>query len=130
MKIFRKPIALVALASVVSGCSTGGLRRGEEYLAYNEEAALGVRTAFGLSRSDKTTDVGLVDRSLLTDMTAGIWVDPNGCQHWIIDDGVEGYLSARLDTVTGLPVCSGEGDSTIAYGNFKIGATRVIGDSK
>jgi len=30
-------------------------------------------------------DRGL-DSKPLTELKAGIWVDPNGCQHWIIDD--------------------------------------------
>ncbi len=46
--------------------------------------------------TDKTQDYGFRSHHLST-MTAGIWVDPNGCDHWIIDDGVEGYLSMRLD---------------------------------
>ena len=127
MKLVKAALSL-AIVSSLTGC-IGIARQGEEYLAYNEEAIFGVRATFG-DRGDKTTDVGVVDRSPLTNMTAGIWVDPNGCEHWIIDDGVEGYLSARLDPVTGLPVCSSEGDATYAYGNFKIGATRVIGDSQ
>ncbi len=33
-----------------------------------------------------------------------IWVDPDGCEHWVMDDGVEGYGTNRL-TRQGLPVC-------------------------
>ena len=33
-----------------------------------------------------------------------IWVDPDGCEHWVMDDGAEGYMDARL-TRQGLPVC-------------------------
>ncbi|KUF11162.1 hypothetical protein [Pseudoponticoccus marisrubri] len=76
---------------------------------------------------DKSQDVNLIDRDDLTGMKAGIWVDPNGCDHWIIDDGVEGYLSARLDKY-GKPVCSGTAPPTIATGDFKGGSTSVIGD--
>lgn len=54
---------------------------------------------------DKTRDHGLGAKPL-SDLVAGIWVDPHGCDHWIIDDGVEGYLSARLND-DGKPVCSG-----------------------
>lgn len=34
----------------------------------------------------------------------GIWIDPDGCEHWAMDDGVEGYMSPhrRRD---GTPVC-------------------------
>lgn len=33
-----------------------------------------------------------------------IWVDPDGCEHWVMDDGAEGYMSAHL-TRDGKPVC-------------------------
>lgn len=33
-----------------------------------------------------------------------IWIDPDGCEHWVMDDGVEGYMSPHL-TRDGLPVC-------------------------
>jgi hypothetical protein len=36
---------------------------------------------------------------------ADIWVDPDGCQHWIIDTGFEGFMSQRLDRA-GKPVCN------------------------
>ena len=34
----------------------------------------------------------------------GIWIDPDGCEHWVMDDGVEGYMSPRR-TRDGRPVC-------------------------
>jgi outer membrane protein OmpA-like peptidoglycan-associated protein len=34
----------------------------------------------------------------------GIWVDPDGCEHWVMDDGVEGYMDPHLDR-KGMPVC-------------------------
>jgi hypothetical protein len=49
-----------------------------------------------------------------------IWIDPDGCEHWIIDDGVEGYLSPRL-TSDGIPDCSGLGVEDNAYAPFKDG---------
>lgn len=33
-----------------------------------------------------------------------IWIDPDGCEHWVRDDGWEGYGSNRL-TRDGTPVC-------------------------
>lgn len=33
-----------------------------------------------------------------------IWVDPDGCEHWAMDDGLEGYMDNHL-TRQGLPVC-------------------------
>ncbi|KGB81624.1 cell envelope biogenesis protein OmpA [Rhodovulum sp. NI22] len=34
-----------------------------------------------------------------------IWVDPDGCEHWVMDDGWEGYMSPHVDR-QGLPVCN------------------------
>ncbi|WP_417809223.1 OmpA family protein [Thioclava sp.] len=33
-----------------------------------------------------------------------IWIDPDGCEHWVMDDGAEGYMDARK-TRDGRPVC-------------------------
>lgn len=33
-----------------------------------------------------------------------IWIDPDGCEHWVMDDGAEGYMDAR-QTRDGRPVC-------------------------
>ncbi len=46
-----------------------------------------------------------IDAAPLADLQAGIWIDPDGCQVWMIDDGLEGYWSRRRDPRTGLPVC-------------------------
>ena len=56
----------------------------------------------------------------------GIWVDPDGCRHWIIDDGVEGYLSQRL-LRNGKPLCLDDFTPNVASGSFKDGET-FIGD--
>ena len=68
---------------------------------------------------DKTVDGGINSHHLST-LVAGIWVDPNGCDHWIIDDGVEGYLSERL-TPDGRPVCSSVAPPTAVVGPFQEG---------
>ena len=84
------------------------------------------------STTDKTRDLGRDDKDLST-LQAGIWIDPNGCDHWIIDDGIEGYLSTRYDPRTGLPSCTGHGAETVVYGPFKSGTnvnstTETTGD--
>jgi outer membrane protein OmpA-like peptidoglycan-associated protein len=33
-----------------------------------------------------------------------IWIDPDGCEHWAMDDGTEGYMDNRM-TRDGRPVC-------------------------
>ena len=70
--------------------------------------------------SDKSRDRGF-DSKHLSQLQAGIWVDPNGCDHWIIDDGLEGYLSQRLDKY-GKPVCSGVAPPNHTVGDFKGGS--------
>jgi len=35
----------------------------------------------------------------------GVWVDPDGCLHWIADGGVEGYMEGRVNPQNGMPVC-------------------------
>ena len=107
MKILKIALMLGA-AGLVSGCELG-LTEGGQY------------------GPDKSIDRG-TDAKDLSQLKAGIWVDPNGCDHWIIDDGVEGYLSARLDKF-GKPVCSGTAPPTIATGDFKGGSTSIIGDA-
>lgn len=104
MKIV-KITTLVALAGLVSACEDFQLRE---------------------QGPDKSVDRG-IDKKHLSQLEAGIWVDPNGCDHWIIDDGVEGYLSARLDKF-GKPVCSGVAPPTHTAGDFKKGSTSIIGD--
>lgn len=90
-----KGLLLVAIAGSLAGC-------------------LGEKT-------DKTVDRGF-DTKDLSQLKAGIWVDPNGCDHWIIDDGVEGYLSQRLDKY-GKPVCSGAAPPGYAVGPYKKDST-------
>ena len=92
-------------------------------------AALGAilaLTACESASEDKSFDRGWDDKPL-TELQAGIWIDPNGCDHWIIDDGVEGYLSPRLDH-HGRPICSGTPDTSTAIGDFKGGSSSIIGD--
>lgn len=72
-------------------------------------------------KQNKTVDRGF-DAKDLSQLKAGIWVDPNGCDHWIIDDGLEGYLSQRLDPY-GKPVCSGAAPPNVATGPFKKGSS-------
>lgn len=33
-----------------------------------------------------------------------IWVDPDGCEHWVMDDGLEGYMTPHVSR-QGIPVC-------------------------
>ena len=35
----------------------------------------------------------------------GIWIDPDGCMHWVADGGVEGYMEGRVNPHDGMPIC-------------------------
>jgi outer membrane protein OmpA-like peptidoglycan-associated protein len=62
-------------------------------------AALGAVAlpADGLAQQDGRTVQG--ERYVPT-----IWVDPDGCEHWVMDDGAEGYMSPHVNR-QGVPVC-------------------------
>lgn len=62
--------------------------------------------SFSIEEGQKLKSDGWVDAKSLKQLVSGIWVDPNGCDHWMIDDGLEGYFSERL-TPDWCPVCSG-----------------------
>lgn len=71
--------------------------------------------------ADKSIDRGVNAHSLRT-LQWGVWVDPDGCDHWISDDGLEGYMVNRIDKY-GKPVCSGVAPPTHTAGDFKGGST-------
>jgi hypothetical protein len=85
--------AIVMLATTaLAGCVTGadGLRR------YDGNPNTVIATGVDKGR----------DKGVLNNGRAAIAYDPDGCQNWIIDDGVEGYSTPRYDPVSGLPVCN------------------------
>jgi hypothetical protein len=98
-----KIAALCVAAFALSGCLAGEGR----FVEINPE--------------DNTSDRQFGEANHLSNMRpAGIWVDPHGCDHWIIDEGVEGFMSARLDPY-GNPVCSGIAPPTVAVGRYRRG---------
>ena len=105
MNVIKIP-ALLALALTASGCV---------------ETVMTVTNIEGGNRTgpERFVDAGQDAKNLST-LVAGVWVDPNGCDHWIIDDGIEGYLSERL-TPDGRPVCSGVAPPNTATGPFRQG---------
>ena len=62
------------------------------------------------------------DSKPLAELKVGIWMDPNGCQYWIIDDGIEGYLSQRLQP-DGRRVCTGDYPINAVFGKHNSGDT-------
>lgn len=66
----------------------------------------------GSSRGAATVfDTGF-DAGQIADGRAMIWTDPDGCQHWAIDDGTEGYMTARLNP-DGTPRCRDNRDTVV-----------------
>ena len=55
---------------------------------------------------------------------AAIAYDPDGCQGWIIDDGVEGYSGRRFNPKTGLPVCDSKYPPGTVIGEYRSDPTR------
>ena len=105
-----KVIAILGVAVSLSAC--------ENIVTESAGAALG-------RKQDKTVDRGF-DSKHLSQLQAGIWIDPNGCDHLIFDAGDEGYLSSRVDKY-GKPICSGTAAPNTAIGPFKSGS--VFGDA-
>ncbi|MES2916251.1 MAG: hypothetical protein V4753_14125 [Pseudomonadota bacterium] len=88
-----RPRLVLGLGMFVSGC--GGLFEGVEGTVPYSGPDSVIATAQDYGR----------DNSKLKDGEAAIAYDPDGCQVWIIDDGLEGYSTPRSDPKTGLPVC-------------------------
>jgi len=85
---------MAALVSGVAACGGGSIEALEGTKRYS-----GPDSIIATGRDAGTDDVQLSDGE------AAIAYDPDGCQVWIIDDGVEGYSTPRFDPKTGLPVC-------------------------
>lgn len=86
---------LSALVLGLSACQSG---EGFE----NVQPYYGPDSVIAKAADSGTDDIGLSDGE------AAIAYDPDGCQVWIIDDGVEGYSTPRVDPKTGKPICDGK----------------------
>lgn len=88
--VARTGLGLASLLALVA--CTEGFEGTRPYSGPESVIATGV---------DKGRDTGV-----LTNGRAAIAYDPDGCQNWILDDGLEGYSTPRYDPVSGLPVCN------------------------
>mgnify|MGYP005996353011 CR=1 FL=1 len=70
-------------------------------------AVVAVSVSACTSKTDQSVDRFLGGGTLGSNVKWGIYVDPDGCDTWIADDGIEGYAVARLEPRTGARVCSG-----------------------
>ena len=62
-------------------------------------AALAVSVVAGAANAQQGQRTVVGERYIPT-----IWVDPDGCEHWVMDDGAEGYMSPHVSR-QGIPVC-------------------------
>lgn len=103
MKTTLKVSVLIGSALLVSGC---------------------VGVIEGTQRASGPAPVRAVGQDLgrdagdLSQLEAGIYIDPDGCHIWMIDDGLEGYWSRRRDPVSGLPVCTAVAPPNSIVGNI------------
>lgn len=110
MNIYKATYAVAAFGSLAA-CSIEtvtfeGVRRYQ-----GPESYIAVAADVGQGTAGNTND------------RAGIAVTPDGCQAWVIDDGIEGRASNRLDPVSGLPVCAGE--PGVVYGDYQSGESEI-----
>jgi len=106
--LFRIGLVL-AMGSGLSGC---GILEGSR-LYYGPDSVIATDNDSG------SDDEGLVDGE------AAIAYDPDGCQVWIIDDGLEGYSSPRFDPKTGLPVCDGKYPPGTVLGQYQTASAPI-----
>lgn len=68
------------------------------------------------------------DKGGLKSGRAAIVYDPDGCQGWLIDDGLEGYSGRRFDPVSGLPICNNLYPAGTVIGNYQNDASPSVPD--
>lgn len=102
-------LALTPVALLLAGCVQDGLT------PYNGNPDTVIATGV-----DKGRDSGV-----LRNGQAAIAYDPDGCQNWIMDDGVEGYSTPRYDPVSGLPVCNGRFPPGTVIRNYQTGTEGI-----
>ena len=103
----KRLVLLPMLAFGLSACASGEFF--EDVERYSGPDSVIAKA----SDSGTDNDLGLVDGE------AAIAYDPDGCQVWIIDDGVEGYSSPRFNPKTGLPVCDGKYPPGTVIGRYE-----------
>ena len=112
--MFRPIVPLLLSAVALSGCveavAEGAVRD-------NTPAGQPPIVAIG---QDTGRDGGDLSR-----LQAGIFIDPDGCQIWMIDDGLEGYWSRRLDPRSGLPVCTSPAAPGSIIGDYSSGTPGI-----
>lgn len=89
----KSAVFVPALGLALAGCAAG-------------ERIEGARSYYGPTSVIATGQDQGIDKGVLIDGEAALAYDPDGCQVWVMDDGLEGYASPRVDPATGLPICN------------------------
>ena len=96
-KALRTVVKGIAVVSF-SAFALSGAASAQQYGTQQYGNAQGVATAIqGVTQGTTRTVLG--ERYI-----PNIWVDPDGCEHWVMDDGVEGYMTPHTNR-QGIPVC-------------------------
>ena len=111
MMNMTKITTLCAVAFGLSGCITESFEGTEPYRGAQSVIATG---------QDQGRDTGV-----LANGVAAIAYDPDGCQGWILDDGLEGYSGRRYDPVSGLPVCNSTYPPGTVLRNYQTGTEGI-----
>lgn len=77
----------------------------ERYIARAKQMGLALASAAliaqgGVAVAQTASQAGLDKGQYIPN----VWVDPDGCEHWVMDDGIEGYMTPHV-TRDGKPVC-------------------------
>ena len=108
MKMLAKFPLFVLAAVTLAGCADG-------LAPYNGNPNSVIATA---------RDTGQ-DQVALLEGEAAVVYDPDGCQGWLMDDGVEGYSGRRFDPVSGLPVCNNLYPPGTVVNNYQTSAAPI-----
>ena len=78
----------------------------QKNLAKSIRGVLGGIAAVALGATLFATDASAqTQRTVIGEnYTPTVWVDPDGCEHWVMDDGWEGYMTPHVNR-QGIPVC-------------------------
>lgn len=61
--------------------------------------------ALGMALALPATPIDAQQRTVVGERyTPSVWIDPDGCEHWVMDDGAEGYMTPHVNR-QGIPVC-------------------------
>ncbi|SFA86925.1 hypothetical protein SAMN05421688_1331 [Poseidonocella pacifica] len=99
---------ILGLGATLAGCSIEGT---QSYGGADSIVAVG---------QDQGNDPGGLAQG-----RAALAITPDGCQVWLIDDGVEGYATERFNPSTGMPVCNSRYPAGVVLGDYDSGSAGV-----